>query len=439
MNTKAKGEVPMVPIEGEWFGPQQKSRFRVLRNEGDGDGPLELEFENQPDDPGPPVHWHPFAEEQFTVISGCLALTVAGKPIRLEAGQSHVVPRRVPHSFKNGDPSRPVVFRSVHTPGRRFEELLGSIYDLDLDGRVNARGAPGFLAMMAIVEKYPDVSLLHGPPRVLQLLLAKLFGPVARMLSHRGAYRAKARPGAAGRAPHEPQRMLLTLLLAAAAMASVACAEAYESLATAKVSHELDGAGLVSRVVATMKLDEIVSAHERKVSITASVPWDDVVRDTTFVNHLQLDFNAHGHGPPGRNDIPHVDVHFQAITQEEREAIDCQGEPEIEADLLPEGFAAPAVAEPPFGSCVRGMGVHADDGYDTLTADMIVGYHAGALSFIEPMIDVEKILAQETIELPVPRPARVGRATRYPSTFTATHDAASGEYVFAVSGFVDVD
>lgn len=377
------------------------------------------------------MHWHPFADETFTVVSGCLELVVDGQVVRLEAGQSHFVPRRVPHRFTNGHPSQPVVFRSLHTPGRRFERLLASIYDLDLDGRVNDKGAPGFFAMMAILEKYPDVTMLHGPPRAAQLALAKVFGTVARLLGHRGAYRARKRATGGGRAALAVSALLLLLVTACGGVT-------YEALAGASVSHELDGNGDVARVVAAMKMDEIVEAHAREASLTVSLPWDDVVRETTFIQHLQLDFNAHGHGPPGRNDIAHVDIHFQAISEDEREAIDCQGEPEIADDRLPEGYGAPGVAEPPFGSCVRGMGIHADDGYDALTANMIMGYHAGVLSFVEPMIDVEKLLAKETVELAIPRPALVGRATRYPTAFSASHDDATGSYVFAVTDFVDV-
>lgn len=178
----------------EWIGPSQKSRFRVLRNEGNGDGDLEIEFIDEPNNPGPPLHWHPCADEEFTVLEGRLLLLLAdNSEIRLEAGQRHVVKRGTPHRFVNDDPSRRVVFRSVHRPGKKFEHLLGSVYDLDLDGKVNARGAPRFLAMMAIIEKYPDVSLLHGPPRAAQRLLARVLGPLARLLGHRADYRARKR------------------------------------------------------------------------------------------------------------------------------------------------------------------------------------------------------------------------------------------------------
>lgn len=179
--------------EAEWYGPRQKSRFRVLRNERDGDGPLEIELTNEPGDPGPPLHWHPFAEEVFTVVEGRLSMTVGKDRRTLAAGETIVVPRGVAHTFKNADPARPVRFRSVHTPGRRFERLLGSMYDLDLDGRTDDAGMPPLLPLMALLDAHPDVTLVAGPPRLAQRALVKVLGAVARAMGHPPVYRSKLR------------------------------------------------------------------------------------------------------------------------------------------------------------------------------------------------------------------------------------------------------
>lgn len=179
--------------EDEFIGPKQKSRFRVLRSEADGAGPVELEFVDDPGNPGPPMHWHPLADEQFTVLEGRLAMTIGGRAVVLEAGQSKLVPRGVPHTFRNADPERPVRFLSVHTPGRRFERLLGSMYDLDLDGRTDVKGVPGFLQLMALIDAHPDVTLIAGPPRFAQKALARVLGWIARLLGRGGVYRSRSR------------------------------------------------------------------------------------------------------------------------------------------------------------------------------------------------------------------------------------------------------
>src|SRR5215204_1840135 len=57
-------------------------------------------------------HVHPRADEEFTVISGKLAVVVDGAPRMLEPGQSLNVVRGTPHYFRNGHEGRPFL-RSV--------------------------------------------------------------------------------------------------------------------------------------------------------------------------------------------------------------------------------------------------------------------------------------------------------------------------------------
>ena len=120
-------------------------------------------------------------------------MVVAGQPLTLHAGQTHLVSRGVPHTFKNADSVLPVRFRSLHTPGLHFERLLGSMYDLDLDGKTDDSGTPGFLPLMALLAHHPDVTLILGPPRLAQLALAKTMGTLARLLGHPGVYRSASR------------------------------------------------------------------------------------------------------------------------------------------------------------------------------------------------------------------------------------------------------
>ena len=65
----------------------------------------------------------------------------------------------------------------------------------------------------------------------------------------------------------------------------------------------------------------------------------------------------HGHGPPGVNDIPHIDAHFNLITMAEREAITCDGETAPDDGKVPSGVEV-NVNKEPFGGCVPAMGGH---------------------------------------------------------------------------------
>ncbi|WP_290791320.1 cupin domain-containing protein [Flavihumibacter sp. UBA7668] len=50
----------------------------------------------------PPMHYHSYQEEYFTVLSGQLELTMDGSTKKLEAGEGFVVPTNTPHAMWNG-------------------------------------------------------------------------------------------------------------------------------------------------------------------------------------------------------------------------------------------------------------------------------------------------------------------------------------------------
>jgi mannose-6-phosphate isomerase-like protein (cupin superfamily) len=167
--------------EDEWVSPTMKSRFTLIRCDQSDEEPVEIEFVDQPFNIGPPLHWHRWADERFTVYEGTLELTVGSEVVLLGPGQERMVPKGVLHTFRNPDPKEPVRFRSVHTPGKRFERFLQSMYDMDLDGLATPQGVPGFVDLMGLLNAHPDVTLIAGPPRLIQRLLQATVG---RMSPH---------------------------------------------------------------------------------------------------------------------------------------------------------------------------------------------------------------------------------------------------------------
>ena len=67
---------------------------------------------------------------------------------------------------------------------------------------------------------------------------------------------------------------------------------------------------------------------------------------------------------------------------------------------------------------------------------MLLGYYNGSMTFLEPMITQELLTSKRTISLPIARPAVLGRATRYPTRFTATFDSRANAYHMVLSDFV---
>lgn len=212
-------------------------------------------------------------------------------------------------------------------------------------------------------------------------------------------------------------------------LAASGCAgETYVDMSGIGANHSVGADGAVTEVVATMERAELESFIAQEKSGQGFADFDDVVKEKTVFDHVGAGYNARGHGPPGVNDIPHVDAHFYMLSQADREAIDCEGEPAPEASQLPDGVEA-NVNKEPFGGCVAAMGGHGALPYDKLTADMIYGFHDGKLIFVEPMIDVAMLTAEEEIELEILAPAELAVEGTYPRRFFMRYSDDAFEFV----------
>jgi len=162
----------------------------------------------------------------------------------------------------------------------------------------------------------------------------------------------------------------------------------------------------------------------------------DVAKEQTILNHVRVNWLAKGHGPTPYGE-PHFDLHFQRGTVDEVDAISCRADGRLpDASLLPEGYGEPEL-------CVDAMGQHswpkADKGA-TWTGSIIMGYFAGKMAFIEPMISKAKILEKASFELAIAKPATAkGKATLYPRRLAAKYDAETKAYAFELDGFEPID
>ena len=163
----------------------------------------------------------------------------------------------------------------------------------------------------------------------------------------------------------------------------------------------------------------------------ARVAFPAEVKDQTGIDHLGVNWEAHGH-PPGPYLTPHFDFHFNMETPSQIEAIDCSDL--SEPATLPAGYELPDVEIPDMGTlvglCVPEMGMHAAMASELAAtnlfgASMIVGYYARKVIFAEPMIARKKLLERKNFSLDVPA---VGSS--WPSGFDARYDAGSDSYQF---------
>jgi len=176
-----------------WISPTTKSRFRVLISTEETNGEsVTFEFENQPDDIGPPAHFHPDKEESFTVLKGELTIEVDGKVSILKIGESATVPKKTSHTFWNAT-QKPVLFTSEHKPAKQFESFIKSLYDLDYDGQVNEKGSPSLLKLMPMIQARKGEQWVKNPPVFIQCIGIFIMGTLGKILGNKKTYVSQKR------------------------------------------------------------------------------------------------------------------------------------------------------------------------------------------------------------------------------------------------------
>jgi len=215
---------------------------------------------------------------------------------------------------------------------------------------------------------------------------------------------------------------------------------------------ELDEIGTVTEVGVTLPMRVVAGApaehdHSRPFMADAVLAFPEIVRETTFLDHLGLFWEPHGHPPPGRYDTPHFDFHFFHIGKDEAAAIDCADlETRLPAEAIPAGWL-PSVppGDDPAMHCVPLMGFHSlpvsefsapgvlQEGH--FEQVMLGGEYGGRFIFLEPMVTVATLEARESFSMPVPWPPTLEGAGLYPTTFELRHDPAADAWDLVFGGF----
>lgn len=172
-----------------------------------------------------------------------------------------------------------------------------------------------------------------------------------------------------------------------------------------------------------------------------TVPLPDEARRAFGIDHLGINWEAHGH-PPASFLTPHFDFHFYTVTEGDVAAIDCTDA--SKPSQLPAGYALPDIDIPGMGVlvglCVPRMGMHAMvegevEETAAFEASMMLGYYGGAPVFFEPMVSRERLLERSDFALPVPVIEDLPAGVRYPTKFRAEYEAGDDRYRLIMSGF----
>jgi hypothetical protein len=155
-----------------------------------------------------------------------------------------------------------------------------------------------------------------------------------------------------------------------------------------------------------------------------------------------LNWNPHGHIPPGIYDVPHFDFHFYIITQATRTRMTATGADEKlvyanpPAEYVAQGYiGAPGGGEPR-------MGWHWVDPTSPefngkpFTYTFIYGFYEGHLAFLEPMARKTFLETKPDVTAKVKLPPKYEKAGYYPTDYSVKYDDAKQSYTVSMDSLV---
>lgn len=152
--------------------------------------------------------------------------------------------------------------------------------------------------------------------------------------------------------------------------------------------------------------------------------------------YVVINWNPKGHAPK-MYEVPHFDVHFYLMPNEERE--------KITADQQAQFAKAPPAAELPTDYMqapggVPKMGAHWVDKTGPefqgkpFTATFIYGTYDGKVTFYEPMVSMALLERRSDFSAPIKQPAAFATKGFYPIRYRVTYDKKHAEYTIALEG-----
>jgi hypothetical protein len=166
---------------------------------------------------------------------------------------------------------------------------------------------------------------------------------------------------------------------------------------------------------------------------------------------MGLDWNAHGHMPPGVYDIPHFDFHFYMVDRQSvaairtgvcPELVDCEDRERarlpVAAEYLPAGYMDVGAVVPQMGNhLLSSASPELATPPQRFTHTMIYGAYDGAITFVEPMITREFLLGKPDICVPIAQPQRWQKPAYYPTQYCMRYLEDEAALTISLEGFVD--
>jgi hypothetical protein len=197
--------------------------------------------------------------------------------------------------------------------------------------------------------------------------------------------------------------------------------------------------GVVDPATECLQAYELVLPLPDEVARRADIPFKWVL----------LNWNPHGHIPPGIYDSPHFDVHFYIDTIADVFAIESGpcGPEFVRCDQfetarkpVPANYMHPDYKD--VEAVAPAMGNHLVDltgpefNKQPFTRTWIYGTYGGKVTFYEEMVTRAFLLSRPSTCFPIKTPPAVELGGFYPTASCLRHDARTGEYTVSMERFV---
>ena len=158
--------------------PKTGHRIKFLQTAADTNGAfLEMISSYEAKSLEPPLHYHPYQEEYFEVISGEISVRINGEVEVLGPGHQLYIAKSTVHTMWNNS-DQPSTIRWKVMPAMDMENFLETIMILANEGKTKPDGRPGFLQFAFLVNRFHKVFRLARPPYFIQKTLFFLLSPL---------------------------------------------------------------------------------------------------------------------------------------------------------------------------------------------------------------------------------------------------------------------
>jgi hypothetical protein len=198
--------------------------------------------------------------------------------------------------------------------------------------------------------------------------------------------------------------------------------------------YDLNGDGVINLHV------ECMGGHQRILFLPFGA------QDTPF-KWVLVNWNTHGHAPPGIYTTPHFDFHFFMQDYISRNlirpgscsmVIDCadyiKGKIPVPSQFMPPGYSDVDAVEVRMGNHLVDLSSPEFQPFGDFTQTFIFGAYEGSITFWEPMITKSFFDSKPNVCTDIPLPPAYELAGAYPTKYCVRYNADSKTYTVSLEG-----